>query len=225
MSATATMQSSLTDVFKQLANGTMSWGKAFKTVLNSVLQSFITMGAEQLTRWIFLEGAKTSAVAAGTAARTGIEVAGAATSTAITVGTASKSILASAWDAAAGAYRAIVGIPYVGPFLAPAAAATALGAVLAMIGKISSAEGGWGQVPHDTMAQIHKDEMVLPARYAAGLRNLLESGGSPGGANVRTSYTIQALDSRDVKRFLQRNGGAIAAQTQRQWRNFQGMRR
>lgn len=223
---TATIQTSMTDAFKGLANGTMTWGQAFKSVMNSVLQNFITMAATQLTKHLFLESAKTAASAAGTTARVGIEAAGAAESTAITVGTASKSILAKGWDAAAGAYSAIVGIPYVGPFLAPAAAAVALGAVLGMIGKISSAEGGWGQVPGDTMAQIHKDEMVLPARWAGPLRNMLEGGGGgEGGGHQHTHFHVHAIDGKDAARFIQQNGGRLASQVQRQARNFQGVGR
>jgi len=96
---------------------------------------------------------------------------------AIKAGEALKSIAIKAYDAAAGAYQALVSIHYVGPYIAPAAAAVTLAAVLALGAKVASAEGGWGQVPSDQLAMVHKQEMVLPAKYAEPLRQMLQSGG------------------------------------------------
>ena len=133
------------------------------------------------------EGAKTIATETGVATRTATEVAGAATSKGLTISTALTEIGAKAVSAAAGVYSAIAGIPYVGPFLAPAAAAAALGAVMAFGNKIFSAEQGFGSVPYDgAMTSLHKEEMVLPAKYANPLRDQLTSGdsGDAGGGDT-----------------------------------------
>lgn len=66
--------------------------------------------------------------------------------------------------AAAGAYSAVAGIPFVGPILAPIAAGAAFAAVMAF-------EKG-GNVPTDTLAMLHKNEMVLPANIAEGVRSM-----------------------------------------------------
>jgi hypothetical protein len=83
-------------------------------------------------------------------------------------------IMTDAKGAAAGAYNATVGIPFVGPFLAPAAAAVAFAGVMAF------AEGGWDRVPSDQVAMIHKNEMVLPAHIAEPVRQMAAAGGGGG---------------------------------------------
>ncbi|GAA5264270.1 hypothetical protein ACOSOMT5_P0690 [Acidiphilium sp. MT5] len=81
----------------------------------------------------------------------------------------SASIGNDAYKAAAGAYSAVVGIPIVGPVLAPAAAAAAFAGVMAF--DVISAEGGMGTVPFNDMpALLHRNEMVLPASIAEPLR-------------------------------------------------------
>ena len=103
--------------------------------------------------------------------------------------------------AAAGAYSAIVGIPYVGPFLAPAAAAVAYGAVLAF----DSAEGGY-DIPSgvNPMTQLHQKEMVLPAEHADTIRNLKGGGGD-------THYiTINAMDAKSMQEHFKANSHVFA---------------
>lgn len=137
--------------------------------------TFFSRIASEIGSWFGLESAKTGATTTGVAARTGAEATGAATTKATDVATAESSIGAKAADAAAGAYDAMAGIPIVGPVLGAAAAAATFTAVLAY-GAIASAEGGWGQVPYDgAMAVLHKNEMVLPASLAQGVRNMTGS--------------------------------------------------
>ena len=81
-------------------------------------------------------------------------------------------------------------------------AVAAGGLIVGMVGKIASAEGGWDRVPYDgAQAILHKEEMVLPAPLAEGLRNMVENGGS----NGRGGVTIQALDRKDVERYFSDN--------------------
>ena len=83
-------------------------------------------------------------------------------------------ILNSAKGAAGHAYDATASIPYVGPFLAPAAAGVAYAGVMAF------AEQGWDRVPSDQVAMIHKNEMVLPASIAEPVRQMAAAGGGGG---------------------------------------------
>jgi hypothetical protein len=66
------------------------------------------------------------------------------------------------------------------------AAAYAIGAGFAgMAGAaMPSAAGGWERVPSDTLAMVHKDEQILPASYAEGLRGLVAGGGKGGGGKA-----------------------------------------
>lgn len=118
------------------------------------------------TRKLVLErvfGMQEVAVEAGTAGK----------KTAIQAATSGKSIAMKAYEAAAGAYAAIAGIPYVGPVLAPIAAGVALAGVLAFAKSIFSAEGGM-DIPGgmNPIIQAHAKEMMLPAEHANTIRSL-----------------------------------------------------
>ena len=82
-------------------------------------------------------------------------------------------------QAFSGAFKATVGIPIVGPILAPVAGATAFAATVAMESGITafSAAGGMGSVPYDNAPfLLHKNEMVLPAALANPMREMLLGG-------------------------------------------------
>ncbi|MEO8313239.1 MAG: hypothetical protein ABI645_00460 [Pseudomonadota bacterium] len=87
-----------------------------------------------------------------------------------------KEIASNAYRAAAGAYASVVGIPYVGPILAPAAAAVAFGSVMAF----ASAKGGY-DIPTgvNPITQLHSREMVLPEKQADAVRAMADGGGGP----------------------------------------------
>lgn len=161
------------------------------------------------------ETAKTGATVAGTAARTSAELSAAAATKTATLGSTIMQIGANAVKAATGAYAAIAGIPVVGPVLAPAAAAAALYGVYALGRKVFSAQDGFGSVPYDgAMTELHKEEMVLPAKYANPLRDNLTSGdGFGGGAeqpapevNIDQQF-VNVLDPRAMIDAMESNAG------------------
>jgi hypothetical protein len=107
--------------------------------------------------------------------------------------------------AAIGAYASTVGIPYVGPIIAPIAAAAAVGAGAAQIAKINGAfmEGGYtGDLGTSQVAGVvHGREFVIPANrvnefgvdFFEGIRtgeikpaeaSAVAGGGSGGGVNI-----------------------------------------
>lgn len=131
------------------------------------------------------QAAKTAVVVGGEAVRTGAVATATATTSGLTLTSALAQIAAHAAVAAAGAYAALASIPFVGPVIAPVAAAAALVGVLALGKSLFSAAGGWGEVPQDGMiTQLHKKEMVLPASIAEPLRQSLAGGfGLPGGGS------------------------------------------
>src|SRR6266478_1806964 len=123
--------------------------------------------------------------------------------------------------AAAGAYKAIVGIPYVGPFLAPIAAGVAYAGVMAF----DSAEGGY-DIPGSVnpLVQTHAREMILPANLADGLRGIIAKGGGDGGPAGDThihNWSINTIDARSTDQWLRSGGGKqIAAEMSRQYSMF-----
>lgn len=112
---------------------------------------------------------------------------------------AKQGVLVDAKKAATGAYSAVSGIPFVGPVLAPVAAATAFTAVMAFG---SFARGGVAQ--EDMMGMMHRREMVLDPSLSIGLQNMIRSG-SPG-ANVSAPVTYSPTiigDKQFIKKALE----------------------
>jgi hypothetical protein len=109
--------------------------------------------------------------------------------------TALKDITNSAAQAASGAYNALAGVPFVGPVLGAAAAATVFAAVLAFKGLVASAAGGY-DIPAgaNPLTQLHAQEMVLPARLANPMRDMLASFGS-GDAQTPGGHTFSFGDT------------------------------
>lgn len=189
-------------MFQNLYNRTMSFKDAFLQALDQILFSFVQMGINMAVNWAANQLAMTGATTAGVAARTAAESTGAAAGKAASGSMALMDIMNSAWRAAAGAYAAIASIPYVGPFLAPAIAAGILATVIGFAGNIVSSRGGLGRVEKDgQIAELHKDETVLPASLAVPMRDMLQNwnpsrspaggmlanaaGASGGGTNIR----------------------------------------
>lgn len=186
-------------------------GSAGGDLIDAVTQPLISAVDTIVKKWILGQSAMTSATVAGTAARTTAEEAAAGESLILMAATAIKRIAIAAWVAAAEVYQALASIPYVGPFLAPAAAIAAVATVIGFGKNIASAEGGWWEIPSDQIAQVHKNEMVLPAKAAQGVRDLVEGGGRAGGAGGGITINVAALDGHSVKRVLMDNPAALAA--------------
>lgn len=168
------ISSALDGFLGSMLTRSQTFGQALLQMGDQILTSFVSMGVKALAKWVAMELAKTSATSAGVATRTSVEAAGAATTTSISALSALKQIAHKAAVAAAGAYSAIAGIPIVGPILAPAAAAAALFGVYKLGQMIFSARDGAGEVGEDgQMFQLHKKEMVLPAKFATPLRAML----------------------------------------------------
>lgn len=113
---------------------------------------------------------------------------------AINAGLALRNIAASAAEAAANAYKAIAGIPYVGPFLAPVMAGVALAGVLALGKRIFSAEGGF-DIPAgmNPMVQAHQREMILPAPISETIRDMVSVYQGGGGQQSAPAPTLNVV--------------------------------
>lgn len=108
------------------------------------------------------------------------------------------------------AYKSTAAIPVVGPFLAPVAAAAAVAAGLANIGKIRSAREQGGNLAAgqmSTIAERGKPEVIMPAsasrvRTAEQMRQIMgESGAKSGGDNVTiVNNTTGKIDSATTER-------------------------
>jgi len=93
-------------------------------------------------------------------------------------------------------------------------------------GIVPSAQGGWAVPslgPGGVLAQLHSNEMVLPANISQGLQNLIATpnGASTGGggAPVVVNFGVSAMDSQDVARFFRSNGSSLVAAINNAMRN------
>lgn len=181
---------------------------AVANIAESMAETWI---ANEIKTVIFhdgVEASKTAATLAGNAARTAADEAGQAQSLLVQGEAAVKWIMTEAAKAAAGAFNAMVSIPYIGPFVAVGASIAAFATVAKLVSSVASAEGGWERVPADGMQTIlHKDEMVLPKSVADPVRNMARGGGNGGGMNVH----IHAMDAGSFKTFLKKNPAAMSA--------------
>jgi hypothetical protein len=196
--------------------GTTTWRDAFRNLGTSILASFVDLGAKIVITWAKNQLTMTGATAAGTASRVALEIGAAVKSVALWAATAIKNIATFAWEAAAGAYKAIAGIPFVGPFLAPAAAIAAALAVGSFAKNIVSAQGGY-DVPAETFAVLHPKEMVLPEGPANVLRGMADGDGAAGTVN---HFHIKAWDGRSVEQMFLKHGTALGRGIQNHVRNF-----
>jgi tape measure domain-containing protein len=214
VSAAAGQQAAI-ETAKTAATGT---GVATRTGIEAGAQGTLAaIHATDVATHTGTEAAKTAATAAGAATRTATEASAAATTKGLSITSALTEIGANAVRAATGAYAAIAGIPVVGPVLAPAAAAAALYGVYALGRKMFSAEQGFGSVPYDgAVTELHKEEMVLPAKYANPLRDNLVNGDGFGGGeqappevNIDQQF-VNVLDPAAMVDAMESNRGVRA---------------
>lgn len=167
--------SGFTSGLMQMAEGTKSFAQVVRGMGQQILNDALRLVDRMVERWLWGEVAKRAATQTSVTARMTAERAGASQSAAISGAASLKEIANSAAVAAGDAYKAMAGIPVIGPVLGAAAAATVFAAVMAFKGLISSAAGGF-DVPAgvNPITQLHAQEMVLPARLANPLRDMLE---------------------------------------------------
>jgi len=192
----------------QMLTGTITLRRAVANVGQSMVQDFLRIGLRRVSTWLSSELAMSEATAAGVATRGAMEEGAASKSILLTAATAIKNIATKAVEVMASVYAAIAGIPYVGPFLAPAMAIAAGATVIGYASKVVSASGGY-DIPRgvNPMAQLHTEEMVLPAPLANAVRDMASNGGSNG--RGLADVHIHATDATSFKRLVKRERRAV----------------
>ena len=193
------MQSSMQGSIQNILNGTQTIGQGFRSLFAGIGQSLAQTVSKMATDWIMgqikmrLASKETSMVQLNN----------------------------NAMAAAGAAYNSVVGIPYIGPFLAPAAAAVAYAGVMAF-GSLASAEGGF-DIPGNVnpIVQTHAREMILPAKHADVIRSLADQGqgvAAVSGGDVHMHVHTQS--TQDFQNFLSQNSHVLAPALRRLGRNF-----
>ncbi|WP_287864800.1 phage tail length tape measure family protein [Achromobacter sp.] len=170
--------------------------------------------AAKTTATITGEGVRTAAVVAGTQARVAAAAAGRAEGKAAEIAANQGTIMSAAATGAAGAYKALAGIPIIGPVLGAAAAVLTFGAIEAYKNMASFDVGAWS-IPHDMPAMVHRGETILPRPFADDFRSVMSGrggGGGEGGPSIGEMHLhVHAADGDSVARLFHENGHLIAA--------------
>jgi len=212
--------SSMSSSIMGLLQHTTTFREATRQMALSVVQYFVGMGtqwiasfamtiAKNVATHVLGEEAMTAATQLGTAQRAASAASGAVADTAAKAAAVVKSILASSAETFAGVFG------FMAPLLGPAAAgpAAAAQATVAGVASVASFDIGAWNIPHDQMAMVHKNELVMTATQGEAFRNLISGGGgasqSAPHVNAPVTFQVQALDAQGVASFLQGNGRAI----------------
>lgn len=209
-----TVASAFDSQIKGLLAGTEKFHTAFKNVMADLTTKFIESSIEMTAKWLADEAARTVAAQVGAAAQASAASAGGLAGVLANSGAIMKAILSDAAAAFGGVFA------FLAPVMGPAAAGPAAGAygeVAGMAGAVASADIGMWSVPHDQLALVHHNELIMPAGPAGALRAMLSGGGGEGdgGAGARVSVSPQAnfhihsMDSATVAATLRNNGGAV----------------
>lgn len=194
------LQSSFNGQLRGLLAGTTTFTQAFRTVIGDMVIYFIQAIEKMVFQWIAGQAAQLFATQSTAGAKAASEAAAAESTLPLRVASFASNIAADAALVFAGIFANLA------PFLGPAAAAPAAAgqaATLAQLANVPKFETGAWQVPSTMYAQIHKDEMIIPAAPAQAIR---EGGGGGGGTVI-----LQLLDTAHAQSFVERNAGLLAA--------------
>jgi tetrahydromethanopterin S-methyltransferase subunit G len=200
---TRPMEQAFETALQGMISGTMTFQKAFKTMmdtmvkdifsksLNTMLENYINNQQQQVAIFQIYDRVKQSLMR--TSATQGLAIQGAETKAGIQTDSA---------KAASGAAAQVSS--FLGPVGAIAAMALMEAAVLALIGKVASAEGGM-MVDRDQLAMVHEDEMILPRQISKGIQERIidnPSGGGTGSGGDTHYHFGPSMDAKSFERFV-----------------------
>lgn len=166
----SSIKGSFTSAINGMILGTKTWQKALGEIIDGVATAFLKMAEDMLTQWIATE-LKKMLFSQTTAATSAV-----------------SQVSSAAGVAGANTFASTSAIPIVGPELAPAAAAAAVGETMGF-SSLAVAEKGM-VLDSDRLVSAHKEEMILPADISGGLQNLIKGGGANGESHLHFAPTI-----------------------------------
>jgi hypothetical protein len=215
---TARINSAFDQSIQGLVKGTMTFGKAFGSLLDNLLGDFISFLAKKVEKWAeeqLLELALHSQFLTNIL---GLDAVNHAASTAEGAVAASLQVTQQAGVAGAAGFASVMAsVPFPANIaLAPETAAAAIAATLSNL-SLASAAGGY-DVPQDMLAMVHANEMILPASLSSGLKSMI-TGGS-GGPQITVNYNgdFSAIDSRGMEAVFDKNSNSIAKMVRKELR-------
>lgn len=203
---TNALRSSLSSSLSGMLEGTMTFADGMRNILGSVIdaliQMFVDWAVKAIEQFFIVKAVQ------------GV--------------TASEQVASNAAVAATAAMGSVAAIPIYGWAMAPEVGAATLAEALSYEA-LASAAGGY-EVPHDMIAQVHKDEKILPARFNDGLTNLVNSYSSGGdnSPNARSKpakgFSINAQAVSDQHMLVKRGDLVALIQEANNRNQFRGRR-
>ena len=211
-------QQQMSQAFTAMLTRAQSFRQAMGGLFSAIRQTFVQemvskplaalMGrfAQEGAMWLANGARQIAAQTATSAAVTGIKKV-----------ETTENVGMNAIQAAAEAFKAMAGIPYVGPILAVGAAAAAMAAVYGLMSgmggggsststtttRIPSAAGGW-DIPAgiNPLTQLHENEMVLPAEHAQTIREMAGQQGGNDSTIIINSTGGDFIHKKDLVKLL-----------------------
>lgn len=174
------------DAFESMVFDAQSLGDAVSGLAEAMARSVVNALGQMAAQWIAYQA---------------VQLLVGKTVQASAASTMTFNALAAQQMAAINAFASTAAIPIVGPFLAPAAAATAIAATTPMVGAVASlslagmAHDGIDSVPREGTWLLDKGERVVDRRTNADLKDFLSSGGD-GGSDVIVNVNLVEDASR-----------------------------
>lgn len=185
---------------KGMIQGTLTFQKAMSGIAQAILASFVDLGVKMVADWAARQAAK-MLITSGTAAQeTAVQSTAHAAQMVQQKMLGVAGVMSNAAIAATAAMASVAAIPFYGWAMAPAVGASTYGMAM---GYLASAEGGY-DVPDgvNPLTQLHKREMVLPAKQADVIRNMADNGGGMGDVHIHARSDSDVIHVRDLKKLL-----------------------
>ncbi len=204
--ALAPIDSAFSTSINGIIQGTQTMQMAVGNILDSILLKYVDLAIKKTILWIATESQMTAATTLGAAERWMVTEAAEMKALALKILTAGKAIAIDAAEGAAAAFKAMAGIPIIGPALGAVAAT----AVFMEIKNLAHFDQGAWSIPHDGVGMLHANEMVLPPPQSAVLRDALSGRGGGGGLGGDIHLHVHTPDAEGARRFFLGNQEALA---------------
>lgn len=194
------MNRGFTTTITSMSNSSKTLQQTLARVLDQILADFLRMLERMVASWV--------------AQHLFMQVFGIGAQKA----SAAASIGSSAAEGGAAAYASAAAIPVVGWSIAPVIAADAYSNILGFEALNAFASGGI--VPDDSLAFLHRNEMVLPASISSGLSQMIGSGDSGESGNTfHVNFSVAATDAKSFEGRLHEHADALVQVMKRAWRH------
>ncbi|MFA5263052.1 MAG: hypothetical protein WC378_04450 [Opitutaceae bacterium] len=214
------------DLLYNLASHSMHFSQAWRSATLAVGQQFLRMVTDMVAKLIWRSTIErmliwlgVSTHVAGETTKTTSTLAGSA----IRIGTTIKEALADVYHGAVAAFKALCSIPYVGPVLGAIAMAAALAGGIALVSKISKADGGLitgpgGPRDDKIPVNLSNGEFIIPAvrvsQFGQGFFESIRQGVMPNlpsqvAGSMARPYTAQSSGTA----LAPASGGSEASQS------------